>query len=92
MGCFDINFRTENVHEREIWFNHGKVSMPIVSLRLWAQAGHKNILEAESGEYVHVELDEADPFVAKHGVYFMKLRVNNKILGRRKGLGRPGPP
>ena len=39
--------------------------MPIVSLRLWANEGHRSILDAESGEYIHVERNEQDPLLAK---------------------------
>ena len=64
-----IPFRTENYHERKIVFNNGDVSMPITSLRLWAKDGHRNILDHDSGEFIHRETQEVDPVVTKHGVY-----------------------
>ena len=54
--------------------------MPITSLRLWAKAGHRNILDHDSGEFIHRETNEVDPYVAKHGVYFMKMRVDRSLL------------
>ena len=66
--------------------------MPITSLRLWAKAGHRNILDEDSGEFIHKETNEVDPYVAKHGVYFMKMRVDRQLLpvNTNSAFGRPG--
>ena len=60
-GTFLAPFRTENYHERKIVFNNGDVSMPITSLRLWAKDGHRNILDHDSGEFIHRATNEVDP-------------------------------
>ena len=66
--------------------------MPIVSLRLWAKEGHRNILDHDSGEFIHRETQEVDPCVAKHGVYFMKMRVAKHLLpdDKHQDFPRPG--
>ena len=92
LGTFPVPFRTENMHPREIVFNNWKVSMPVVSLRLWAKQGHRSILDEDEGEFIHKETQEVDPYVAKHGVYFMKMRVDKRLLhdGCQAGFARPG--
>ena len=91
--CTHVDFLTENYHERSIDFIYGKVSMPIISARLWNKDGHRSILEADSGEYVHVAKQEADPIVVRHGVYFIKMRVDNSLISEASAdFVRPGNP
>ena len=82
LGHFRVDFRTENLHERSVEFVNGKVSIPIISIRLWAKDGHRSIFDADSGETIKLSNGETDPIVAKQGVYFIKMRVGKDILSR----------
>ena len=93
LGTFGVDFRTENYHEKHIEFNNGNVSMPIVSLRRWAKAGHRSTLDEDEGECLHKPTGEVDPYVARQGVYFMKMRVDQRISkGRPADFLRQGSP
>ena len=70
---------------------NANVSMPILSIRLWDKDGHRNIFDAEGGEYIHLATGESDPIVARHGVYFINMKVPKGLLGN-KDVGRRGMP
>ena len=75
-----MDFLTENMHAKNVDFVNANVSMPILSIRLWAKDGHRNIFDAEGGEYIHLATGESDPIVARHGVYFIKMRVDDEVI------------
>ena len=90
-GYFDVDRHTENHHKKHTRFAHGKVSMPILSIRLWAQDGHRNIFDADSGETIHLATGETDPIHGKLGAYFVKMILDPDIVeGADSPFVRPG--
>ena len=73
-------FTTENGHKRGITFVNGNVSIPIMSIRLWAKDGQRSRFGDGEGETVHLPTGETDPILGRQGVYFMRVRVSNDIL------------
>ena len=67
--------------------------MPILSIRLWAQDGHRNIVDADDGEMIHLATGESDPYHGRHGAYFVKMLVDNNLIeGSDSPFVRPRNP
>ena len=54
--------------------------MPIMSVKRWNAAGNRIIFEDDYGTIVHKRSGEQDDFLARNGVYFMKMIVNRSLL------------
>ena len=67
-GQFDIPFRSENRHKRQLNFLDAPVSMPIYSSNLWAKQGFQSVLDETWGETTQKASGEKDPLVVRNGV------------------------
>ena len=54
--------------------------MPIISSHSWNSDGFRTTLDEDWGETVKKDTDEKDPLIVRNGVYFMKMRIDNKFL------------
>ena len=79
-GTFGVEWVTENGHHKFTKFNNGDVSMPIMSIRLWAQDGHRNIFDADDGEMIHLPTGESDPYHGRLGSYFVTMCVPDSVI------------
>ena len=53
-GEFDVPFRSENGHVRQVTFRNAKVAMPIVSTHGWNAQGFRTITDEEFGSTIHI--------------------------------------
>ena len=72
-----------------IVFQHAKIGMPILSVRKLAKKGAKVEFEHGGGT---IKLPNGDtiPFVQRHGVYFVRLFVQDPNNPDMPGFIRPG--
>ena len=54
-GQFEINFKSENMHDRKIVYLDAPVAMPITSSHLWNNEGYRTVLDEDYGETTHKE-------------------------------------
>ena len=92
MGQFDLEWKTENGHQKNTRFNNAKVSIPIQSMDRWNAKGHRTTLDdADHESYtVHKDTGEVDPVINRAGVYFLKMFVHKRLLKPPTGFVRPG--
>ena len=70
----------EDGHEYPIVVQHAKVHCPILSVRQWAKRGSQ-VFFKKGGGVINLPDGRELPFVERHGVYFIKLRVQRPDRG-----------
>ena len=65
---------------RRTTFQNAEVGLPIVSLNQVARDNHRVILDDDAGVIIHKPTGAEFPFVVRHGVYLMTLRVPKALV------------
>ena len=79
-GEIEIVHLDEDGHEVPLTIQHAKVHCPILSVRRWAKRG-SIISFRKGGGLIKMPDGRLMPFVEKHGVYFIRLRVRRPDAG-----------
>ena len=89
-GEFDLDFTTQEGHKRRTTFQHGKVSMPIMSTGAMADHDHESHFQKHGGTITDMITKEVSHFIRCFGVYFIKLVVDEQILNPGLPFHRQG--
>ena len=86
-----------NGEECDIPFSHLPLSMPILSVRKHVHRGHRCRIQERGGYFRNVVTRKKARFIAKDGVYSIKIRMlgNSKATSHSvpmPSFGRPGTP
>ena len=70
-------------------FQNAEVGLPMFSINTITREDHRVWFEHDCGAVVHKPTGHEMPFIARAGVYFIKMRVPRGLV-KPKGFGRHG--
>lgn len=79
-GQIHVDVLPESMHANSIDFVNANASVPRISTRLWAKQAQRSTIDDDGGDYVCKAPGETDPIIAKRGVYFIQMHVDNDLI------------
>ena len=90
LGEFDLPFHTQEGHAYNTTIQHANVTVPILSTGRMADHHHKSTFEDTGGTIEDKLTGNVSQFIRCHGVYFIKLVVDEQILNTGSPFTRQG--